>query len=136
MKVFVDTGALIALEVRKDFLHSQAKQYFALLKKKRAQFFTNDYVLVEAYTRLIYDLHLKAAKQFHDNTLRLLEKKQLALLEVEPHHREKVWEELESYSDHKLSFTDGTIIVHFHEYHFDEIFTFDKHFRDINLPTN
>ena len=136
MKIFIDAGAFLALEIQNDQNHLLAKRYFNTLKNKRALFFTNDYVLDEAYTRLIYDLHLNIAYTFHKYISQLLKENQLSLLEVEPAVREKAWHELLKFSEHKLSFTDGVIIVHFRKYHLDEIFTFDRHFRNINLPTN
>lgn len=136
MKIIFDTSAFIAFEVQNDLNHAKAKTYFESLKKKRAVFFTNDYVLDETYTRLIYDIHLKAAESFYTYILDLLEKRQLTLLEVEPSTRKDAWQQLLHYPDHKLSFTDATIISQFIEYNLDEIFTFDSHFRNINLPTN
>lgn len=135
MKIFIDTSAWIALEVQNDIYHPQAGQYEKEIKKRRALLFTNDYVLAETYTRLIYDFHFKAAKQFKTKIELGLEKT-LTLLEIDLPVRERAWEEFEKYSDHKLSFTDGTIIANFKDYNLDEIFTFDKHFRECNLPTN
>lgn len=135
MNVFVDTGTWLALENRKDYYHNAAKKHLEKLKKKRARVYTNSYVLAETFTRLIYDVHLQAAKNFS----RVLTKgiqKNFAILEVDAETRERAWKELERYSDHKLSFTDGTIIANFKDYNLDEIFTFDKHFQDCNLPTN
>lgn len=136
MKVFVDTSAWIALEVDKDISHKAAKYHTRVLKKKRALFFTNEYVLAETYTRLIYDVHLSAAYQFHHNINFAIKEEGLIVLEVDPSVRELVWRELLRYSDHKLSFTDATIVANFKLYKLDEIFTFDRHFKDINLPTN
>lgn len=135
MKIFFDTSAWLALEVENDKCHESAKEYEQNLKKKRALLFTNDYVLAETFTRLIYDFHLQAAKNFKEKIERGLTKN-LALLEVDSVARERAWDELERYFDHKLSFTDGTIIANFKDYNLGEIFTFDKHFKDCNLPTN
>ena len=136
MKVFIDTGAFLALQIKNDLNHLVAKQHFDILQKNRSIFFTNDYVLDETYTRLIYDIHLKAAENFQKSILFLLEKSQLTLLDIDPKVREKTWHELSKYSDHKFSFTDGTIITQFKEFNMDEIFTFDRQFRNINLQTN
>jgi predicted nucleic acid-binding protein len=79
---------------------------------------------------------LKAAQIFNFRTRAAVDKQQLMVLEIGQIERDKTWEYLEKFSDHKLSFTDATIVVNFKEYNLDQIFTFDKHFRDINLPTN
>lgn len=59
---------------------------------------------------------------------------------LDPHNiastHKKAWKELERFKDHKLSFTDATIIVCFKEYGLDEVFTFDEEFAKINIPTN
>lgn len=136
MKIFVDTGAWLALEISKDKNHAEAKLYARELKNKRALFFTNEYILAETYTRLIYDVYLKAARQFHENIKFAVKQEGLIILEVDTTMREKSWEELERYSDHKLSFADATIVANFKTYKLDAIFTFDKHFTDITLPTN
>lgn len=136
MKVFADTSAWIALEIEKDINHKAAKLRAKILEKERALFFTNDYVLAETYTRLIYDVHLNAAYQFHQHVSHAIKGEELIVLEVDPSIRDSVWKELLRYSDHKLSFTDATIVANFKLYKLDEIFTFDRHFKDINLPTN
>lgn len=136
MRVFIDASAWIAIYVANDIYHKAAKQRYELLKKRRDLFYTNDYALAEVYTRLIYSFHLKIAKKFHHWIKIGVDGHQLSILEVDPAVRERTWRELQKYSDHKLSFTDATIIANFKNYHLDEIFTFDKHFRDINLPTS
>lgn len=77
--------------------------------------------------------YLKAAPSFHQTVLEGSEKN-LRILEIGQREREMAWEKLHKYSDHKLSFTDATIIANFEDFRLDEIFTFDGHFRDINLP--
>ncbi len=136
MKIFVDTSAWLALEIAKDKNHTAARLYTQELKGIRALFFTNEYALAESYTRLIYDVHLKAAQQFYANIKFATKQEGLIILEVDSTARESAWEELQRYSDHQLSFTDATIVANFKTYKLDAIFTFDKHFRDINLPTN
>ena len=136
MKVFVDSSAWISIEVANDINHKASILNIQKLKRERVLFFTNEYVLAETYTRLIYDINLAAAKKFHDNIKLALKEEGLTILEVDYQIREVVWAELTRYADHKLSFTDATIVVNFKHYKLDEIFTFDKHFKDINLPTN
>src|SRR3989344_4160829 len=128
MKVLIDTSAWLALKIKNDINHLRAKSAFKRYKTRRAIFFTNDYVLSEVYTRLIYDVHLKAALKFRDQIRKSVDSNQLAFLEIDESERENTWEYLEKYQDHKLSFTDATIIVNFTEMHLNEIFTFDSHF--------
>ena len=135
MKVFVDTGAWLALEIRNDINHNSAKKYLQLLKRRRALLFTNTFVLSETYTRLIYDVSLSAAKKFHNQIMEGV-RKNLTIFEVDSPTREMAWRQLSQYSDHKLSFTDAIIVAQYKNYHLDAIFTFDNHFKNINLKTN
>lgn len=136
MKVFVDASAWIARQIKRDKNNQLAKKHYEIYKKQRALFYTNEFVLTEVYTRLIYDVHLLAAKNFHKCILSSIEKNQLVLIEIDPKDREEAWSYLQKFSDHKLSFTDATIIANFRTYKLDEIFTFDKGFKIYGLPTN
>lgn len=136
MRVFVDTSAWIATEVANDFYHKEASKHKAYLERERAMVFTNEYILAETYTRLIYDKHLSAAYEFYKKIMRGVKESSLSILEIDHSGREEAWKELLRYSDHKLSFTDATIVANFKLYKLDEIFTFDRCFKDINLPTN
>ena len=136
MKVFIDTGAWLALEVINDINHHEAEKKYKAYKGLRSVFCTNDLVLSETYTRLIYDVDLKASEKFHEQVKNLTKNGELAMFEIDSSGRDAAWFYLKKFSDHKLSFTDATIIANFKEYRIDEIFTFDRHFKEINLPTN
>ena len=135
MKVFVDSSAWLALHIANDQYFKEAEKYAHSLIDKRALFFTNDYVLDETYTRLIYDFNLQTAQEFHKKII-LGVKENLVVLEIDEYERELAWFYLEKFKDHNLSLTDATIVVNFNEANLNEIFTFDRHFRDINLSTN
>lgn len=135
MKVFVDTGAWLALEIKNDINHSKAREFLQTLKKRRALLFTNAFVLAETYTRLIYDVSLDIAKKFHGSINQGI-KSNLTILEVDKTAHDLVWKQLDKFKDHKFSYIDGTIIVQFKNYQLDTIFTYDRQFRNINLPTS
>ncbi|TSC85299.1 MAG: nucleic acid-binding protein, contains PIN domain [Microgenomates group bacterium Gr01-1014_16] len=135
MKVFIDTGVWIALKDRDDRDHDKAKKHLQFLKKKRALLFCNDYILAETYTRFIYDFGLNEAISFNQSVVEGADLN-LTVIEVNEGARQSAWRLLRKYADHKLSFADATAAVSFLDYQMDEIFTFDGHFRDINLPTN
>ena len=116
MKVFIDTSAWLAIDIANDYNHKEAIKHKALLEKQRVMLFTNEYVLAETYTRLIYDKHLKAASEFHQRIIKGIKEGSLAILELDYSDREETWRELKHYSDHKLSFTDGTVIANFKKY--------------------
>jgi len=136
MKIFVDTGAWIARQINSDIFNKSSIKSYQKYKQNRALFFTNSFVLSETYTKLIYDYGLKVASQFHEIVNEALELRELSVFEIDGKERGIAWTYLKKYSDHELSFTDATIIANFNEFNLDEIFTFDHHFKDINLPTN
>ena len=135
MKVFFDTGAWIALQIKNDTNHIAAVKYFKLLQSKRAMLFTNDYVLSETYTRLIYDFGLPAALKFKQKTEEGFTKN-LNLIEIDKKEREEAWRILQKFSDHKLSFADATVAANYWSFNLNAVFTFDHHFRNIGIPTN
>lgn len=135
MKVFLDTSAWLALEVKNDINHLKAKDFARKLISQRALLFTNTFVLSETYTRLIYDAGLHAAEKLHEK-IKEGEETNLTIFEVLIAEREETWKVLKKYLDHKLSFTDAIIITQFFKYNLDTIFTFDNQFQKINLPTN
>lgn len=136
MKVIFDSGAWIAIYNKSDYYHSLATQYYSRIKKKRALFYTNDYILAETYTRILYDINLESAIKFRNQIYSSVEKQQLTLIEIDRSKRELAWQELERFSDQALSFIDATLIANFREYNLGKIFTFDEHFKKCNLPTN
>ena len=136
MKIIVDTGAWIAMHDYSDQFSSLAADYYHEIRRKRALLYTNDYALDETYTRLIYDKGLSVAIQFDRQIKSAVKQNQLTILEVDLSTRKQTWKVLKKYKDHKLSFTDGTIVANFKDYRLDTIFTFDKHFKELNLPTN
>ncbi|MBU1110000.1 PIN domain-containing protein [Patescibacteria group bacterium] len=135
MKVFVDTGAWLALQIKNDLHHHAARKFSQKLEGRRAHLFTNSFVLSEAYTRLIYDVNLEAARVLRQKVIAGSNKGNLTLIEVNSMDRNQAWEILRKFSDHKLSFTDATIIANFEKYRMDIIFTFDRHFEAVKLPT-
>ncbi len=54
MKVFIDTGAFIALFVSSEKYHSKVSKKYKEYRKQRAQLFTSYYILDELFT-LDYD---------------------------------------------------------------------------------
>lgn len=135
MKIFLDTSAWLALQVKNDIANQAAKEYFTNLKAKRSLLYSNDYILLETYTRLIYGVNLEAAKKFRQFVQQAVQAGELVLLEVDNQTLTLAWTKLEQYSDQQLSLADATIMAHLEIYHLDSIFSFDQDFKKCNLET-
>lgn len=61
-RIFIDTSAWIEIILKNEIYHKQMAGYFLTANKKGAKFFTCDYVLDEAWTRLITNHSFLSAK--------------------------------------------------------------------------
>jgi uncharacterized protein len=64
LKVFLDTGAFIALADEDDQFHAVAKSIHASLLQSKAQFSTSNLVLSETYTLIRFKVGHKSAVEF------------------------------------------------------------------------
>ena len=64
MKVFLDTGAFLALADEDDDHHTAAKSIYAELLQARAQLLTSNFVLSETYTLIRSKVSHRAAVEF------------------------------------------------------------------------
>ncbi len=64
MKVFLDTGAFLALADEDDDHHAAAKAVYAHLLQTQAQLFTSNFVLSETYTLIRSKVSHPAAVEF------------------------------------------------------------------------
>ena len=121
---FVDTGAWLAMAVRRDQYHEAAAQYYRQLSSTRTRLLTSNYVLVETFTGIRYDDgHLQAVR-FH------------TILEVEWVNRqihEEAWSVFEQYSDQIFSLVDCTSFVIARTAGVDEVFGFDHGFETMGF---
>jgi predicted nucleic acid-binding protein len=65
-RVYVDTGAFLALALRRDQHHERVAGHLRRLREERADLVTCEPVLAETATRLRYDDGLTAALRFRD----------------------------------------------------------------------
>ena len=82
MKVLIDTGAWLGIFIENDPYSDAAQAYYKKLKKQRVLLYTNEHILDEVYTRMIYDVHLKAAETVHRKLMNSVAKEQLHILEI------------------------------------------------------
>ena len=126
--VFVDTGAWLALAVRRDQYHDAAASYYNRLSDNRTRLLTTNYVLLETYTRIRYDDGHRQAVQFY----RIIERAQTqGILQVQWVSRqihETAWGIFERFDDQLFSLVDCTSFAVAREADVHCVFGFDRGF--------
>lgn len=136
MKVFLDTGALIALFVEKDAWHEKCIEKHEEYKKEHTLFFTSLFVLSELYTRILYDYGKVALKLVIYKVVRLQDEGKLRIFQIDAGIFKKSEETIIKFSEHRLSFTDASIYALVKSFKLDEVFTLDNGFKKVGLTTS
>lgn len=126
--IFVDTGAWIALAVRRDRLHGAAAAYARRLAETNTPLLTTNYVLLETYTRIRYDDGHNKALAFDAIIQDLLNRRRLALAWVTMPIHTQALEIFRTYADQIFSLADCASFVVARERKIREVFGFDKNF--------
>ena len=98
-KVFVDTGAWIALIDKSDDYHEAATKIYANLERRSAWLITSDYVIDETVTWLRYKVGHNAAVEFWN---RLHNSKITEIIRVDAEIVTGAWKTFLKYSDRFL----------------------------------
>ena len=136
MKVFIDTGAFIAIFVSSERFHPKASKKYKDYRKQRAQLFTSYYVLDELFTRLIYDFGKSATQKAIDLLNKSIEKEELKVLDIDETIFKKAQEAMIKFSEHKISLTDAASYILYRDFSLDEVFTLDEDFKKIRINTS
>lgn len=136
MKVFIDTGAFIALFVSSERYHSKVSKKYKDYRKQYAKLFTSYYILDELFTRLIYDFGKSLTQKAIDLLNKSIEKEEIVVLDIDEVIFKKAQEAMIKFSEHKISLTDATSYILYKDFSLDEIFTLDDDFRKIRLRTS
>lgn len=127
--LFIDTGAWIALNEKKDTYHEKARKFIEKNKKDELNFgpvHTSEMVLQETYTFLLYNYNYEAAVEIIDYIL----DSEVIIHPFSSLNFEEIWDGI---NDEKkdLSFVDWSTMVYMDRYHIEHIFTFDGDFGDV-----
>ena len=136
MKVFIDTGALIALFVKKDYWHKICFEKHKEYKKENSLFFTNLFVLSEFYTRILYDYGKSTLKLVMDKIIKLQDEGKLRIFQIDSGIFKNSEEAMIKFAEHRLSFTDVSIYALVKSFKLDEVFTLDDGFKKVGLKTS
>ena len=132
-RIFIDTSAWVELTLSQEKYFKPVSSYFIKELKEGSAFFTSDYVLDEAWTRLITHQSFSSAKALREKTKEAERQKQLAIIYIDEILFEESWRLFEKYSDHKLSFTDATSLTVIRQLKLNEILTLDRDFTKVGL---
>lgn len=127
-RVFVDTGAWVAVCVQRDNLHIQARQTFLRLVDARVRLLTSDFVVDETLTRLRYGSGHRAAMGFLHVLDQGIAARTASLVRVTEQQFQTGRDIFERHIDQKFSFTDCTSFAVARAEKVTEVFTYDHHF--------
>lgn len=132
-RVFIDTSGWIELILKGEVYHQPVLKYFHQELKAGSKLFTNDYVLVESWTRLITNQSFRSAKRLRQKTLEAQKQKQLLILHTDEILFQHAWSNFQKFREHRLSFTDAVIYTVVKELKIDEILSLDQGFKKVGL---
>lgn len=132
-RIFVDASAWIEIILKGEKFTKQVTDYFFYQLKAGSKFFTNDYVLDEAWTRLITQQSFSSAKALRTKTNLAERLGKLAIIWTDEVLFNRAWVTFSKFSEHKLSFTDSVIITVVKDLRINEILTLDQGFKKAGL---
>ena len=129
MKVFIDTGAFLALADNSDFSHDFATSVYKNILKQKAIVHTSNYVIDEVITlirsRVGHDAAVAFIKGFEISKIHVLR-----ITEIDENLAKNIFTK---YRDKKFSFTDCTSFVLMKNLKLRKAFTFDEHFKQLGF---
>lgn len=127
-KIFVDTGAWVAVEDSADPLHGKAMRYKETIAGE-CRLFTTDYILDETFTLLLMNSGYDCVVAFNNNLDILKRGGILQVLAIGQTFFEEAWEVFQRFNkDKQWSFTDCTTYAVMKQMGITEAFGFDHHF--------
>ncbi len=128
MKLFVDTGAFIALTDADDANHNAAAAFYRSSKEKGTRFVTTDFVACETMNYLRSRISHQVAVLFREN---LKKSGFIEIVRVTPSIEEAAFVIFKQYIDKDFSFTDCTSFSIMRSLGLKKAFAFDKHFEQL-----
>lgn len=127
-RLFVDTGAWIAVTVKVDRLHRAAALAMKKVVADRSLLVTSDYVLSETLTRIRYDAGHSSAIRFLSAFDAAVDSGGAALVRVDDVSFSEARRIFSAYADQDFSFVDCTSFALARSLGLDTVFGFDHHF--------
>jgi len=128
MRVFIDTGAFIALTDADDENHKAAKAFYKGATEKGARFITTNFVICETINYLRARVSHNVAVVFREN----LKKSGLVdIVTIISPMEDTAFSIFKLYSDKDFSFTDCTSFAVMKSLRITSAFAFDRHFEQM-----
>ena len=129
-RVFLDTGAFVALRNRAEREHELARATLKQLVLEGAQLFTSNYVFAETYTALLVRVDRSEAIEWGR---RFRAGETIDLIRVDQEVEQEAWSILESHADKDWSYVDATSFALIERERLTAAFAFDHHFAQRGL---
>jgi predicted nucleic acid-binding protein len=129
-RVFVDTGAFVALRNRAELEHEAARAALSALVSERVPLLTSNYVFAETYTALLVRAGREEAIEWGR---RFRAGEAIELVRVDETVEEDAWSILEGHADKRWSYVDATSFALMKREGIVEAFAFDHHFAQRGL---
>jgi uncharacterized protein len=130
MRLFVDTSAWLALNDKKDQYHQEALSRNVVIKNRKIDLITSDYILDETLTIIRFKVSHAAAVVFGDS---LMSSRIVTIIDITGNERLVGWALFKKYADKELSFTDCTSFALMKKLGLRQAFSFDDHFKQTGL---
>lgn len=130
-RIFIDTSAWIELVLSGERYHQEVASHFQKRLKQKGFFFTNDYVLDEAWTRLVTQQGFYSTQALRVKTQEAASCGYLTILWTDEVLFANAWDTFERYSEHRFSFTDAVILTTVRELKIDEVISLDQGFKKV-----
>jgi predicted nucleic acid-binding protein len=132
--IFLDTGAWIALALKRDQNHRRAKALHKKLRRAGRRYITTDFVLSELIAHLYRTLTPAQAQGFVNSILAAVDAGTYLLVHVSPQQFRRAWQMRQKYHDKPdISFVDFTSMIVMQDLGIIDVFTGDTHFQEVNL---
>lgn len=128
-KVFIDTGAWIALALRHDKYHETAKAVFKAMVACRVVQVTSNLVISETYTFIRYNVNYHTALRFLESIKKAENMNFLQVVYSTPEIEREALRLIKKYCDQTISYVDAvSFVILKQQPDIKDVFTFDSHF--------
>ena len=125
MRIFVDTGAWLALNDKQDQFHKRSIESMARIQKDKIELMTSDFVFDESLTFIRYRSSHQAAVLFGSS---LLNSSIVTVASVDKELLHLSFDLFQKYKDQDFSLTDCSSFVLMKRLKLTTCFTYDSHF--------